>query len=160
MFKTVLTAGIVLSLVCALGCSELSDFMQESSSSGPDIVRRAELGENWQMDQMRVHMDAEAESLMLLRLPEGGKVDGYFYMEKGNEVEFQITGKSLIYKFEAADNEDSAGNTSDRLSFIADQTQGDTYTFTFRNPTEENETAFLEVIYPINGSLFVPIAEK
>ena len=159
MFKPVITAGIVLSLICVLGCSELSDFMQESSS-GPDIVRRAELGEDWQMDQMRVHMDAEAESLVLLRLPEGGKVDGYFYLEKGDEVEFQITGKSLLYRFEASSDEDSAGRTSDRFSFVADQSQGDTYTFTFLNPTEENETAFLEVIYPVNGSLFVPIAEK
>jgi hypothetical protein len=41
---------------------------------------------------------------------------------------------------------------------VAVQEQGTTYTFTFRNPTESEATAFLELIYPIKGSMFFPIA--
>lgn len=161
MLKTILTAGMLLALISVFGCSEISDLTQPSSPEGPDIVRRAELGEEWQMDQMRVHVSAGDESMVLLRLPDGGKVDGYFYLLKeGGDIDFQITGDSLIYESEAPDAGDSARITSDRFSFVADQAQGATYTLTFSNPTEDDEVVFLEVIYPIDGSLFFPIAEK
>ena len=134
--------------------SEISDLMQPSSPAGPDIVRRAKLGENWQMDQMRVHIGAGDESVVLLKLSAGDKVDGYFYIEKGEDVDFQITGNSLVYE---PDKEGAAIITSERFSFVATRSQGNTYTFTFRNPTDDDEIVFVEVIYPIDGSLFFTI---
>ncbi len=163
MIKNILTAVMVLSLIAVLGCSEIEDFIQPSSPSGPDIVRRAQLGEQWQMDQTRVHVAVGDESLVLLRLDGGGRVDGYFYLEKGEDIEFKITGISLVYESEAIDTEDSARITSDRFSFVADQTQGTMYTLTFRNPTDDEQakaTVFLEVVYPVSGSLFFPISTK
>lgn len=160
MLKSIFVAVVTLSLVSVLGCSDISELIQPSPPEGPDIVRRAELGEEWQMDQMRVHVVAGDESLILLKLADGDEVDGYFYLEKGEDIDFRITGDSLIYE-----SGGSTEITSDRFSFVADQTQGNTYTLTFRNPADDDEaqedaTVFLEVIYPVNGSLFVPLATK
>lgn len=160
MIKAILIAGIVLSLISFLGCSEISDLpdlVQQSSQDSPDMVARAALGEDWQMDQMRVQVDAEDESLVLLRLPDGGKVDGYYYLKKGEDIEFEIAGDSVVYRTKNSDIKDAAKITSDRFSFTADKNQVTTYTFTFRNPTENDEVVFLEVIYPVDGSLFFPI---
>ena len=160
MIRVIFTVAIVLSLLSIMGCSELSgiqDLVSQSSPEGPDIVARAELGEEWQMDQMRVHIDAEDESLVLLRLSDGGEVDGYFYLYKGEDIDFQISGDSLIYELNGPDVKDSERMTSTRFSFTAEQTPGTTYTFTFSNPTEYEEIVFMEVIYPIDGALFFPI---
>ena len=99
---------------------------------------------------------------ILLRLDYRDKVDGYFYVEKGSGINFEITGNSLIYKA-ANEDEDSSEVTSDRFSFNASQEQGNTYTLTFRNPDDGGQmkvTIFLEVIYPIDSSLFMPIEKQ
>jgi len=145
------------------GCSQISDLTQPSSPQTPDIVRGAELGGEWWVDQLRVNIDAGDESLVLLRLNSGDKVDGYFYVEKGESINFQIIGDSLIYESMPQDAEDSSKITSDRFSFVATQIQGSTYTLTFRNPGDDGQTkvrVFLEVIYPIGGSLFTPIERE
>ena len=160
IFKIILAVMLLLLSTVAYGCSQISELTQGSSSKSPDIVRGAELGEEWRMDQMLVNVEAGKESLILLRLDYGDKVDGYFYVEKGDDIKFQITGNSLIYEASA---KDSSGVTSDRFSFRASQEQGNTYTLTFGNPSEGRTvkaTIFLEVIYPADGSLFMPIEKK
>ncbi len=145
------------------GCSQISDLAQLSSPKAPEIVRGTELGGEWRMDQVRVNIDAGDESLILLRLDTGDEVDGYFYVEKGESINFQIIGDSLIYKFSTQGIEDSSKITSDRFSFVATQRQGTTYTLILHNPADDGQTkvtVFLEVIYPIDGSLFIPIERE
>lgn len=158
IFKIVLVPMVPVLLAVMSGCSQIS-----SPPKSPDIVREAELGEEWRMDQMIVNISADDESLVLLRLDYGDKVDGYFYVEKGSAINFQIAGNFLIYKSRAKDDEDSSKVTSDRFSFRASQEQGNTYTLTFRNPAESGQikaTVFLELIYPVGGSLFMPIERE
>jgi len=158
---------MVLSLIFIVGCAELEEFAEglgnTSSAKSLEIIRDAELGTDWQMNQMKVKLGADEEVSIVLKLANGDKVDGYFYLEKGEHVDFQITGDTLIYEPKARKIDDSAGITSDRFSFIAEQTQGNTYMLTFYNATDDEQTrvtVFLEVIYPVKGSLFVPIAKN
>lgn len=160
MVKGILTTVVVLLLVSVLGCSEIAGLTKPSTPRGPDIVRRAELVGKWQMDQTRVHVAAGDESLVLLRLAYGDQVEGYFYLEKGEDIAFQITGNTLMYEAQAPDTEGSVKITSDRFVFVATQEQGTTYTLSFHNPTDNDEIVFLELIYPITGSLFFPIAAE
>jgi len=151
--------GLLL-LVAVSGCDQISGLTGGTSSDTPDIVRGADIGEEWRMDQMLVNVGPEAEALVLLRLDYDDKVDGYFYLEKGSNIEFQITGNSLVY--EASDDNDSS-LTSDRFTFRANQEQGNTYTLTFYNPetgSQNKAAVFLEVIYPTGGSLFMPIERE
>ena len=160
MIKRVLTSLIVLLLISALGCSEISDLTQKAPQEGPEILRKAELASQWYMSQMRIELEADGELEILLKLTEGDEVDGYFYLEKGNHVDFDITGNALVYRSTAPDK-----ITSDRFSFVAHQAQGTTYTLTFYNITGDERpqakvTIFLELIYPVTGSVFVPVEVK
>ena len=150
----------ILTLAALSGCSELEGLMNGSSSRAPDSVRGAELGSEWRMDQMTVSVAAGSEALILLRLDYGDKVDGYFYVEKGRDTGFRITGNSPIYEASPEDEEDSSGVDSGRFTFRATEDEGNTYTLTFTNPRDTSITVFLEVIYPVGGSLFMPIERE
>jgi len=106
------------------------------------------------MKEIKFDIGAEEEVAILLKLSDGDKVDGYFYLEKGGEIDFRITGKTLLYQ----------SAVQDRFSFTASQSEGDTYTLSFRNPATDDEqrelTVFLEVIYPVSGSIYVPVEGK
>ena len=165
MIKKVVILTIVLSLIFAIGCTEVSELTEgltgKSSQQSLKIIREAKLGTEWQVKQMEIELAAEDEVSILMKLASGDKVDGYFYLEKGKDIDFQITGDSLIYESQVPNNGESEGVTSDRFSFIADKRQGDTYTLTFVNDDNEDKIkVFMEVIYPTNASLFVPITNK
>ena len=156
MIKRIIIAIMILSLVSILGCEEISRLTQEqtqkSSSTNLKILKAVELGSEWEMKQMRFDVGAGDEVAILLKLSDGDKVDGYFYLEKGDSLDFRITGKTLIDKSEV----------QDRFSFVANQDQGDTYTLTFHNTADDDDqqatvTVFLEVIYPITGSVYIPV---
>ncbi len=155
MKKGILFTIIALVTLSLTGCSAVSRITGSSSSGGPEIVKKADLGTKWTMRQISLELGAGSQMPVLLRLADGDKVDGFFYLEKGNNVDFQITANSLIYKPSIQDAY-ARGITSDRFSFTASQAQGTTYTLMFRNTSYSNDkvTVFLEIIYPVTGSVF------
>ena len=157
MRKRILIAIMVLSLLPILGCEEISrltqDTTQESTPPNLKILKAVELGSEWEMKQILFDVGAGDEVAILLKLSDGDKVDGYFYLEKGEKIDFRITGKTLLFKSEV----------QDRFSFTANQDQGDTYTLAFRNTADDDDkkekiTVVLEVIYPVGGSVYIPVA--
>ncbi len=167
MIKRVLIVTIALSLILIVGCAEVSELTKgltnKPSEQSLEIIREAKLGTDWQMNQLGIELSADDEVSILLKLANGDKVDGYFYLEKGKDIDFQITGDSLIQELQVLNSGESVEPTSGRFSFVGDATQGDTYTLTFRNTSDDEQAKvkiFLEVIYPVNASLFVPIASK
>lgn len=159
MIKRLIMLMTVLPLILVYGCSGISELSKSSSPEVPQIIRKAEISSEWQVYQMNVEVTGDRESLILLRLTDGDRVDGYFYLEKGSNIDFSIAGNSLIYKSEARG--ESKKIASDRFSFSATRAQGSTYTLSFRNVDGgEDQTkviAFLEIICPIGGSVFTPL---
>ena len=159
MRKKVVIAIILLTILLPFsGCNEISQLTQSSATSSSqanlNIVKSVQLGTSWQMKQISFKVDAAQEVAILLKLADGDKVDGFFYLEKGDTVDFRITGKSQVFRSAEAE----------RFSFTASQAQGDTYTLLFRNTAEEDEskkliTVFLEVIYPLKGEIYVPVVD-
>jgi hypothetical protein len=156
MRKKIIIAIMILSLIPILGCEEISrltqDTTQESTPPNLKILKAVELGSEWEMKQILFDVGAGDEVAILLKLSDGDEVDGYFYLEEGDAIDFRITGKTLLFESEI----------QDRFSFTASQDQGDTYTLTFRNTADDDDqkekiTVFLEVIYPVGGSVYVPV---
>jgi len=155
MRKIIIIAIMILSLIPILGCEEISrltqDTTQESTSPNLKILKAVELGSEWEMKQILFDVGAGDEVAILLKLSDGDEVDGYFYLEKGEEIDFSITGKTSLLESEV----------QDRFSFTASQDQGDTYTLAFRNTTDDPKkkaSVVLEVIYPVGGSVYIPVA--
>ena len=159
MRKKVIIAIILLTfLFPLLGCEEISDLTKGASTSTSQsnlkIEKSVELGSTWQMKQIDFKVEAGQEVAILLKLADDDKVDGFFYLEKGDTVDFRITGKTQIFR----------SSEADRFSFTASQSQGDTYNLLFRNTADEDETqktitVFLEVIYPLKGEIYVPVTD-
>ncbi len=155
---------IVLSIASAVvltaGCSSSTG---GSSTAKPshDILRKSTIGTDWQMYQMRLILPPGSSFPVLLKLAAGDKVDGYFYLEKGMNVDFGVNADSPVYHSTPS----ATGNvTSDRFSFTASKEQGSTYSLQFSSTpnSTEQEVVFLEVMYPMKSSfaVFVPLETK
>jgi hypothetical protein len=166
MIKRIFIALVLLSLLSVTGCEEIASLTggtsPPSSSTNLKILKAVELGRDWEMRQMSFKVGANDEVAILMKLSEADKVDGYYYLEKGTDIDFLITGKKLVYRSPVQVSKDSEGPASDRFSFTASEAQGDTYTLSFHNPADEDDqpstiTVFVEVIYPVSASLYVPV---
>jgi hypothetical protein len=158
--------GIVLAavlLLAASGCSSGAGSATSTSTQPAGIkeVRQADIGNIWTVTQLEVNL--ESTTSILFKLAPGAEVNGYFYLTKGNNVDFRVSGLSLIYQ--SVPLSASANITSDRFSFTADSAQGIAYTLQLI-PDEKaggkkvTPTVFLEVIYPAAGEIFVPMETK
>ncbi|OGO32235.1 MAG: hypothetical protein A2Z29_00400 [Chloroflexi bacterium RBG_16_56_11] len=161
MFKKLLIVIAVIVLAGTWGCSSKST-TDKTTPATVKIVREARVGSLWEMKQVEISL--EREFTLDIKLADGGKLDGYFYVEKGTDVDFQISGNSVIYQ-SAPPDEKTDTITSDRFSFTANQAQGLAYYLTFKaapvpGGEETRQTIFMEIIYPVAGSVFVPIGTK
>jgi hypothetical protein len=153
--KIVFAVTLVLLTSLLLGCSGAA---KKQEVGKHEIVREAVLGSKWQLYQLRITLDAGSEFDVLLTLAEGDKVDGYFYPDKGSGAVFQIKANNTVVYGSQPAGATSTGSASDRYSFTASQTQGNTYILNLRNAISDSKvTVFLEVIYPTTGSIYIPL---
>ena len=155
-----LAIALVFLTSLLLGCSGGT-----KSSAGEvgkhEIVRQAVLGGKWQMYQLRITLDAGTDFDVLLTLAKGDTVDGYFYPEKGSGAAFNITADSQFVYSSQSVGATTAGTVSDRYSFTASQAQGNTYVLNFNNTLPDTKvTMFLEIVYPVTGSIYIPLEAK
>jgi hypothetical protein len=161
MLRKILCLILALSLICVAGCSLVSKAQVTSTTTPASVrtVREATISKIWMIKQLEIDLNTEVP--IVLKLKEGDKVDGYFYLEKGTNIGFNVSGSSLIYT--SKPDAETTRVASDRFSFTANQAQGIAYTLAFSaNPGAKNgeTTVFLEIIYPVTGTLLVPIGTK
>ncbi len=162
MIKKVICILVILSLIGVLGCSLTSRTTSPSAPASVKPLREAEIGKVWTMRQMEIAVENEIPLTLILK--EGDRVDGYFYLEKGDNIGFSISGNSLIYTSKPPDTE-TTRVTSDRFSFTASHSQGIAYILTLNasanvSGKKGGTTVFMEIIYPSTGSLSIPIGTK
>jgi acid phosphatase class B len=162
MIKKVLCAVMMLSLIGTIGCSALSktETTTTTTPSSVRLVREAQIASQWTVKQLEINLETEIP--IMLTLNNGDKAEGYFYVSKGNGVKFKISGSSQIYESKPETGKEV---TSDKFSFTASQSQGSGYTLLLStiDETDKQKTdtvVFLELIYPAEGSLFVPFGTK
>jgi hypothetical protein len=162
MVKKVLIILMALSLIAVLGCVLTSKTTNAPGPANIKKVREAQINKAWSVKQMEIELEDEIPLTLILK--NGDKVDGYFYVEKGDNIGFNVSGNSLIYTSKPPDAE-TKSITSDRFSFTASQAQGIAYILTLStsaNATGEHgkATVFMEIIYPSTGSLSIPYGTK
>lgn len=162
MLKKAMGILVILSLIGIIGCS--SGPKSTTTTAAPasvKTVREAQIASAWTMKQLEINTKSDLS--LTLKLAAGDKVDGYFYLEKGSNVSFQIAGNSQIYESQPVGTKSDI-ITSDRFSFTASQAQGIAYFLTLNPGSDTRETnevtVFLELIYPATGALSVPIGTK
>ena len=126
--------SIVSTVVLTAGCSS-----SEGSSSTPkptqEILRKSSIGADWQMYQIRLIIPHGTSYPVVLKMAEGDKVDGYFYLEKGSNVDFGINADTPLYH---STPNASGIVSSDRFSFNASREQGSTYTLQFSSTRQHH----------------------
>lgn len=155
---------ILVTLCFTTGCSAISGITGSSTIGNSEkIARQSELGSKWMMKQIQFNVAAGDEVQILLKLTDKDEVDGYFYLENGDSIEFQIMADALVYESKS-DNPKAPGKvSSDRFTFTASKAMGSTYSLIFRNTDDASKktkvSVFAEIIYPLTGSMFVPVEE-
>lgn len=162
MIKKLFFIVVMISLIGTAGCSVLSKKETTTPPASVRPVRESQIASQWMMKQLEVNLETEIP--IMLTLKNGDKAEGYFYVVKGSGIKFKISGNSLIYESKPQTDKDKE-ITSDRFSFTASQSQGSGYTLLLstNNQTGKQKTestVFLELIYPIDGSIFVPFGTK
>jgi hypothetical protein len=158
-------AAIIFTLISLPACSQLQGVTDSSPIVRPSIVRQAELGSKWAMQQMTIEVPAGQEVKILLKLADQDRIDGYFYLEnRENSIEFQIMADTLVYESKG-DNVKTPGRVnSDRFTIVASKLLGSTYALIFRNPEEASKktkvSIFSEIVYPSTASIFTEIKIK
>lgn len=150
-------------LLVASGCSSSTGNVTSTPTQPAGIkeVRQADIAPSWKVKQLEINL--ESSTSILLTLSEGAEVSGYYYLMRGNNIDFSISGKSSIYQ--SAPLAVSGNITSDRFSFKATGAQGIAYILKLV-PDEKGEgkkitpSVFLEIIYPATGEIFVPMETK
>lgn len=84
-----LLASLLVTLLIVPGCSRVSGLSGASPIVKPNILRQAELGGKWAMQQMGIDVPAGKDVKILLKLGDKDQVDGYFYIENGDSIEFR-----------------------------------------------------------------------
>lgn len=163
MLKRLSVILLVLVIVIVTGCSgETPAATTTTQPANVDIIEEAHISSYWTVMQVRINLESGIP--LLLTLAPGDKVDGYFFLEKGDDVDFQVSGKSMIYQ-STPQSTGSANITSDRFSFTASDAQGIAYTLTFtpvvkKDAKKVTPVVFLELIYPSTGKIFNPMDTK
>lgn len=162
MVKKIIAILAIIALIGIAGCSKTNTTSSTTQPASVKTVREAPISGEWMMKQIQINLESSIS--LVLTVSEGSKVDGYFYLEKGDGVDFQISGNSMIYESKPTGTAGAAA--SDRFSFTASHAQGIAYTLTFSSgdngdtKTKTATTVYLELIYPITGSMYVPIGTK
>jgi hypothetical protein len=157
----ILFALIVLLAVTGCSSNKSNVTTTPTQPAGIKEVRQAEIAPSWKMKQLEINL--ESSTSILLTLAEGAEVSGYYYLTRGNNIDFSIAGKSLIYQ--TLPSVASGNVTSDRFSFKASSAQGIAYILKLV-PDEKGEgkkitpSVFMEIIYPASGEIFVPMETK
>lgn len=162
MLKKVFIVLISLLLIVVAGCSSTSNAGTSTPAADVKQARQAEISGKWAVKQLEINLESSIS--IVLKLAQGDTVDGYFYLEKGSDIDFQISGKSLIYESRPVDLK-TGMITSDRFSFTASDAQGIAYTLKLTpangiNTAKGTATVFLEIVYPSTGEVFVPMGTK
>jgi len=162
MRKFILTVILFSLTVLTLGCSGANIF-SDNDSGRSKILRQSMIAANYQMYQLEVTLNSGGELPIILELSDGGKAEGYFYVESGDDnITFDIVAANDIYR---SDFEDLPKDVpvSDRFSFTASTTQGRSYVMTLRNTSDvemkSKSTIFFEVLYSGNRPIFTPLTK-
>jgi hypothetical protein len=161
MVKKVIGILLVLSLLAVLGCSSGAGTDTATTEASVKTVREAEISSAWAMKQLEINLDSSLTIWLILA--DGDKVDGYYYLESGDGIGFKVAGNSLIYESKQPTAKTETLN-SDRFSFTASKSGGIAYglTFNVENTTKQPKgtAVFLEIIYPVTGSINFPLGTK
>lgn len=107
---------LLFAMILSSGCSS-------SSGASTKILRQTSLNPNWQMYQIEVTVGTGKQMPIILQLNYGDKVDGYYYVEKGDTgISFTIRGNTQIFETNTSTMSTSTP-VSDRFSFTASQNQ-------------------------------------
>ena len=163
MIRRLCVILVTIVVLVASGCSSSTGNVTTTPTQPAGIkeIRQAQIAQAWTMRQLEINL--ESSTSILLKLAQGSDVSGYFYLTRGNNIDFRISGESLVYQSQPVS---VSGNiTSDRFSFKSSAQQGITYTLELL-PDEKGTgkkvvpSVFLEIIYPASGEIFVPMETK